>query len=213
MQDAAMQIAWCTRSKWYLQRPCRTLARRDIGCAVEVARGVHLQAPGHAAGRRPAYCRRTACPCRVPWRLSLLPQITIMLTNERCPSKTEWRGIGRTGVCRDGTLRQTRPLRNEQKHPGGRKHWFVRTIAWKFRCRRGRANASNDASVDGAPGTPLGMPQGKRCAPARNEHAPIADFLHMRTRPRVNAHDRAGVRRSTGSQTTAHEQAARRRSA
>ena len=41
---------------------------------------------------------------------------------------TEWRGIGRTGVCRDGTLRQTRPLRDEQKHPGGRKHWFVRSL-------------------------------------------------------------------------------------
>ena len=63
-----------------------------IGWAVEVARGGHLQAPAHAAGRRPAYCRRTACPRRLPWRLSLLPPITIMLTNERCPSATERNG-------------------------------------------------------------------------------------------------------------------------
>ena len=63
-----------------------------IGWAVEVARGVHLQAPAHAAGRRPAYCRRTACPCRLPLLSSLLPQITIMLTNERCPSATERNG-------------------------------------------------------------------------------------------------------------------------
>jgi hypothetical protein len=31
MEDAEMQIAWCTRSKWYVQRPCRPLARRSLG--------------------------------------------------------------------------------------------------------------------------------------------------------------------------------------
>ena len=49
-----------------------------------------------------------------------------------------------------------------------------------------------------------------------NEHAPanrppIAAFLHMRTWPRAKVHDRAGVRRPTGNQTTAHERAARLR--
>jgi hypothetical protein len=117
----SMQIAWCTRSKWTCNaRAARLHAGHWVGR--RRGRGVHLQAPAHAAGRRPVYCRRTACPCRLTWRLSLLPQITTMLTNERCPSKTESRGSGRTGVCRDGTLRQTRPLRDEQKQPCGPKH-------------------------------------------------------------------------------------------
>jgi hypothetical protein len=47
-----------------------------------------------------------------------------MLTNERYKAQTEWNG--RTGVCRDGTMRQNRPMRDkqtmcdEQKHQGGR---------------------------------------------------------------------------------------------
>jgi hypothetical protein len=89
MEDAVMQIAMLYAKQMVLATPVPPACTPVIGWAVEVARGVHLQAPAHAAGRRPAYCRRTACPCRIPWRLSLLPQITIMLTNERCPSKTE----------------------------------------------------------------------------------------------------------------------------
>ena len=96
MQQARWKMQHANRmvyaQQMVLATPVPPACTPVIGCAVEVARGVHLQAPAHAAGGWPAYFRRTACPCRLPWRLGLLPQITIMLTNERCPSATEQNG-------------------------------------------------------------------------------------------------------------------------
>ena len=96
MQQARWKLQHANRmvyaQQMVLATPVPPACTPVIGWAVEVARGGHLQAPAHAAGRRPAYCRRTACPCRLPLLSSLLPQITIMLTNERCPSATERNG-------------------------------------------------------------------------------------------------------------------------
>ena len=96
MQQAGWKMQHANRmvyaQQMVLATPVPPACTPVIGWAVEVARGGHLQAPAHAAGRRPAYCRRTACPCRLPLLSSLLPQITIMLTNERCPSATERNG-------------------------------------------------------------------------------------------------------------------------
>ncbi len=83
-------------------------------------------APASASSR--GVCRTSAWILAVDWAPTMPNTVAFepaptdhdYAHDERCPSQREWNG--RTPVCRDGTLRKKRPLRDEQKHHGGRKH-------------------------------------------------------------------------------------------